>query len=103
MRARPPWLAGRPSGGAQALADRREERGVLRQLALERALEARVDLADAALGHAEHVADLAQRHVVDVEHHGHLALALGQALEGAAEAVLGLADRRGVLGIHALV
>ena len=43
----------------------------------------RVDLADAALGDAEDLADLGQRHVLDVEQDGDLALAAREAGEGA--------------------
>ena len=50
-----------------------------------------MELADAALGDPEDLADLAQRQVVDVEQNGDLALAGGQALKGLAEALLGLA------------
>jgi hypothetical protein len=53
--------------------------------------------------HAEDLADLAQREVLDVEQHGDLALALGQRLEGAAEALLGVRGGGGVLGIEAAV
>src|SRR5262245_2510997 len=63
------------------LSDGGEQQRVLGQLLLERALELRVDLADAALGHAEDVADLAQREVLDVEEDGDLALALRELLE----------------------
>ena len=81
----------------------REQQGVVGELLLQGALELRVDLADAALGHAEDVADLAQREVLDVEQDGDLALALGQRVEGAAELVLAGLGGRGLLGVEALV
>src|SRR5947199_88648 len=56
--------------------------------------------AHAALGHAEHLADLAERQVLHVEEHGELTLALAQARERAAELLLGLRARRGPLGVE---
>src|SRR5215213_6883819 len=82
-------------------ADGAEQRLVRRQVLAQRALELRVDLADAALGDAEDLADLAQREVLDVEEHRDLALALGQRLERAAELVLGLGALRGLLRVAA--
>ena len=70
---------------------------------LERALELRVDLAHAALGDAEDVADLTQREVLDVEKDGDLALAPRQPLERRAEPLLGLLGGGRVLGIEPLV
>jgi len=58
-----------------------------------------VDLADAALRHAEHVADLTQRHVLYVEQDGDTPLALRQSLEGVAKPLLGFAERACVLGV----
>ena len=71
--------------------------------AAEGLLHLAVDLADAALGDAEDVADLGERQVLDVEQHGDLALALRQLGEGGAELLLGLLGRRGVLGVDAVV
>src|SRR3954451_13755570 len=67
---------------------------LLGRLGLERGLEAEdrlgVELRDARLGHAQHLADLAQREVlVVVERHDQL-LALGQPRDGVGQAVLGL-------------
>ena len=62
----------------------------------QRLLHRRVDLTDAALGDAEDLADLGQRHVLDVEQDGDLALAAREAGEGGAEQVLGLALGGGV-------
>ena len=88
---------------ARATQTRGEQRRVVGELLLERALELRVDLADAALGHAEDLADLAQREVLDVEQHRDLALALRQHVERAAELVLGGLGRRRLLGVQARV
>src|SRR4051794_25670592 len=85
------------------LADGREEDAVLGQLGLQRALELRMDLADTALGEAEDVADLPQREVLDVEQDGDLALALGQRIERAAEALLRVRGGGGLLGVEAPV
>ncbi len=49
-----------------------------------------MDLADAALGDTEHLADLAQGEVLDVEQDGDLALAAPKRGERAAEVLLGL-------------
>ena len=72
-----------------ALGDEAEQLLVGLQLRAQGLEDLRVQLADAALGHAEDLADLAQRQVVDVEQHGDLALARGQAVECLAEALLG--------------
>src|SRR3954469_70506 len=62
-----------------------------------------MDLADARFGDAEDVADLGERQVLDVEHHGDLALTLGQRGEGGTELVLGLGGGRRVDGVETLV
>src|SRR3954470_22667391 len=85
------------------LADRREQQRVVGELLLERALELRVDLADAALGDAHDLADLAQREVLDVEQDGDLALALRQGVERPAELRLGLGGGGLALGVQAAV
>ena len=53
-----------------------------------------MDLADAAFGDPEDLADLTQGEVLDVEQHGDLAIATREGGEGAAEALLGLGLRR---------
>src|SRR5690606_37493873 len=76
------------------LGDLAEEQRLVLERAAELALQLAVDLADAALGDAEDLADLAQREVLDVEQHRDLPLAPRQRLEGGAEALL----RRRLLG-----
>ena len=67
-------------------------------------LSCAVDLADAALGHAEDLADLAQGEVLDVEQHGDLALAARELRERARGSGPSRSLRGGgVLGIEALV
>jgi uncharacterized protein YjiS (DUF1127 family) len=64
---------------ARALRNGLEQRRVVVELRAQRLLELAVDLADAGLRDAEDLADLGQRHVLDVEQDGDLALTLGQA------------------------
>src|SRR4051794_192164 len=82
--------------GRDGLGDHGEELLVRLEGGAQRLLHRRVDLADAALGDAEDLADLGERHVLDVEQDGDLALAAREAGEGGAEQVLGLALRGGV-------
>src|SRR3954471_6567461 len=86
--------------GRGALRDLAEERLVLGERRAQRALELGVDLADAALGDAEDIADLAERELLDVQEDRDLALTAGEQAEGAAEAVLRVAHRRDVLGVR---
>src|SRR6476659_2861729 len=68
-----------PAGGGSSqrvLGDEREQLGVRVELGSQRLLHPPVDLTDAALGDAEDLAYLGQRQVLDVEHHGDLALTL---------------------------
>src|SRR5438270_655779 len=101
-RVAPPWAdpegaADRPPaayGRRGRTLDRFAEEGrVGVERVAEALLQAGVETAHAALGHTEHLADLAQREVLDVEQDRQLALALGQAPERAAELLLGLHAR----------
>src|SRR4051812_30586323 len=76
-------VASAGTGNWWSLGDFEEESVFGAELVPQAPLELSVDLADAALGHAVKVADLAQRQLLDVEQHGHLALARRQLLEGA--------------------
>src|SRR4029079_8059177 len=90
----------RPRGEVAGLRDLAEERLVLGEGAAQRALELGVDLADAALGDAEDLADLAEGELLAVEQDRDLALAARHAAEGAAEAVLRVAERGDVLRVR---
>src|SRR4051794_5845615 len=85
--------------GRAGLPDRAEQRLVVAQRAGEVAAQLAVQLADAALGHAEEVAYLAQRELLDVEQDGDLALPARKLVKGLTEARLGVGDVSGVRGV----